>query len=400
MFHWRLVILLVSVLLGSLIQIGDGLKEDEKSFVGVLVADRGKIRLFRDLDGDGTANGWDNGETTVYWIRNNFKKIVALHVNKKNYIFAGEEKTKSVYRMKETTDAGIIDDNKVTTWFSEFHNFYGHKLTSPTGIYENDNAVYIMTGGVVDEKTKKVLINSKCLVYRTVDTNGDGDANDEGEATIWMDVEAVLRHLIPDIAEPTTKPIPYHLIFMDDTAYILMDATGDDWGLLLAAKDKNGNGKIDIDEDEAHVVMHVENKHSVNIFKALTADEKTKSLYVSGYQVHDFTIAKLVMKDAFTVDKVEHVWDDKQAEIRKFFTSPAHAMMETTDGKYEFFILSIGFITPNANNIFRLTDNDGDGKFLSKFETVLWKNRTNVYKPNDIQLYYEYPEEDTIKEEL
>lgn len=69
-------------------------------------------------------------------------------------------------------------------------------------------------------------------MFRTVDLNGDGDANDAGEATVWLDLSARSR-----------VAVPFDITFIGDTAYIA-DTDGTNPDLIYAARDANGDGVV------------------------------------------------------------------------------------------------------------------------------------------------------------
>lgn len=73
-------------------------------------------------------------------------------------------------------------------------------MPTPNGIGQGaDGAIYIVNAGVSSRPTD--------AIYRTEDLNGDGNANDEGEAAVFVNLSALV---------PTSSP--YDLSFIGDRA--------------------------------------------------------------------------------------------------------------------------------------------------------------------------------------
>lgn len=73
------------------------------------------------------------------------------------------------------------------------------------------------------------------VVYRTEDLNGDGDANDAGESVIWLDLAAL-----------DASSSPFEITFDGDAAFITDTAGGSP--RIYRAEDSNGNGAIEASE--------------------------------------------------------------------------------------------------------------------------------------------------------
>lgn len=89
-----------------------------------------------------------------------------------------------------------------------------------------DGAVYIVNAGVVSGPVDDV-------VYRTIDRNGDGDAQDRGEANVWLNLQTL---------NPSSSA--FEISFTGETAYIT-DTNGAAPDTIYRAVDRNGNGTVE-----------------------------------------------------------------------------------------------------------------------------------------------------------
>jgi len=365
-------------------------KDDiQRVFEGVLIADQrsGLILLTRDLDGDGNANGED--ETITFFNDSSITNVFTLHATRDNYVFAGDGTTDTVYRLKDTDDDGIADDIKV--WFSEADNYNNYTLPTPNSVYykyndynDDNGALYILNAGTGDRPGD--------YIYRTVDLNGDGDANDEGEATKWMDIQTILQDLMPEGAAASSA---FELVFLGDTAFI-SDSNGGK-PLILAARDSNKNGVIE--SNEAYVLIDENNPFNVQLFWALTGNEKNNELYVAG-GFGNLIITRLLLNaieadearnmnndrmKIDSIDQIQSVWESSLAPTGTFGNNFAIAVANEAG----LFVTSNG--SEKENNIFRMIDLDGDGKFYSEGETIIWKSGAPILqRPRNVEPYYKY----------
>ncbi|MCV6596968.1 MAG: VPLPA-CTERM sorting domain-containing protein, partial [Mangrovicoccus sp.] len=72
-------------------------------------------------------------------------------------------------------------------------------------------------------------------VYRTQDLNGDGDANDAGEASVWLDLTGL-----------NAGSSPFEISFDGNVAYIADTAGGSP--RVYRAEDLDGNGRVEASE--------------------------------------------------------------------------------------------------------------------------------------------------------
>ena len=199
-----------------------------------LVSDQGRdqIVLSNDLNGDGDMN--DAGETTVFYGAGNASGIIggagnvfALSQTSSGHVVIGDGDTDTVYRLRDNNQNGTAQDaGEAQVWFSGAANASGFKLNTPNGIAEGpDGAIYVVEADTSGSPTGD-------WVYRTEDKNGDGDANDAGEATQWLNLKAL-----------NAASSPFEIRFDGDTAYVI-DSVGATPNAIYTATDKNGDGVI------------------------------------------------------------------------------------------------------------------------------------------------------------
>ncbi|MEM9581676.1 MAG: hypothetical protein AAGA08_01020 [Pseudomonadota bacterium] len=184
-----------------------------------------------DLNGDGDAN--DDGEVRVYFDDANESGIAAptnsvfqLTQSASGDVYIGDGATDSVYRLRDLNGNNTAQDaGEASVWFSS-ENANGFALQTANGVaVGGDGALYIVEADTLANPDGDV-------VYRTQDLNGDGDANDAGESTIWLDLGAL-----------DASSSPFEIAFDGDVAFITDTAGGSP--RIYRAEDTNGNGSID-----------------------------------------------------------------------------------------------------------------------------------------------------------
>jgi hypothetical protein len=143
-------------------------------------------------------------------------------------VFAGDGGTDTVYRLRDRNRNGTANDaGEAAIWFSGAANASGFRLNTPNGIAEGpDGAIYVVEADTAGSPTGD-------WVYRTVDLNGDGDANDAGEARRWLDLKAL-----------NAASSPFEIRFDGDTAFVI-DSAGAAPNTIYRARDSDGNGVIE-----------------------------------------------------------------------------------------------------------------------------------------------------------
>lgn len=320
---------------------------------GALVGDMtlDQIYLTQDLNGDGDAD--DGGESWVYLDATNASglptptnAVYTIFESISGYQFFGDGTSDTVYRMRDlNADWDAQDAGEANVWFSSAANYHGFLLPSPQGVFQDSSgATFILNAGT--------LTSGVDALYRTVDLNSDGDANDENEATLWMDIYSFL-----DTA-------PFQLSLMDDAAYFA-DTVGADE--IHRAEDMNGNGVIEVGE--------------FNVF----ATEGSFGIQVGGTVVNDGTSLFIAEASNTLPQKVFQLTDlnasndiDDASEVLEVWNEgcmPAGLLLGATWALAigpggELLVASSG--TDESDNILRLLDLNDDGDFLDANETIAW----------------------------
>lgn len=200
-----------------------------------LVSDRTRdeIQLATDLNGDGNTN--DAGEVKTFFGASSASSLAApagnvfaLGQTASGAVYAGDGGTDTVYRLQDRNRNGTADDaGEASVWFSGAANAAGYRLNTPNGIAEGpDGAIYVVKADTAGSPTGD-------WVYRTADLNGDGDANDAGEATRWLDLKAL-----------NAASSPFEIRFDGDAAYVI-DSAGATPNTISRVRDHDGSGGIE-----------------------------------------------------------------------------------------------------------------------------------------------------------
>ena len=330
---------------------------------GVLVGDQRKdqILLLQDLDGDGTAAGPD--ETTVFFDANNASglavptgNVFTVHQASDKSVYAGDGNTDTVYRLNDlNNDGDAQDEGEAAVWFSA-DNAGGLSTVTPNGIHEgSDGAIYIANAGVSSAPQD--------AIYRTVDLNGDGDANDEGEASVWLDLQSVIG-----------TSVPFDLSFDGDVAY-LSDLAGTATDVIYRIEDADGDGTIQADEVTNFISDDMSFGAPVDIANATAVDG---SLYtLSWFPDADEDLALYRLTDLDGSGQI----DDASEAVEVWNAS---AMPEGLNAEIGFSVAADedGNVTLTGNDfggnshVISLSDLNGDGDFLDEGETQIFGSNT------------------------
>src|SRR5262245_15719193 len=148
------------------------------------------VYLLTDLNADGDAA--DAGEHNVFFNGANASGLVNPTTNvfdvfqaSNGSVYVAEGDTDSVYRVRDLNGDGDGNDaGEANVWFSAAGNAGAFTLPTPNGVAQGaDGAIYFVNAGVGSAPADRV--------YRTVDLNNDGDANDAGEATVFVDLQTL-----------------------------------------------------------------------------------------------------------------------------------------------------------------------------------------------------------------
>ncbi|PZQ96875.1 MAG: hypothetical protein DI533_15025 [Cereibacter sphaeroides] len=336
-----------------------------------------QILLSVDLDGDGKMNS--PGETTVFFGNGNASGLVkpgnvfALSQTKNGSVVIGDGDSDTVYRLYDKDRNGdAMGEGEAQVWFSSLTNAGGYKLNTPNGIAEGpDGAVYVVEADTNGSPTGD-------WVYRTIDLNGDGDANDQGEVTRWLNLKA---------ANPTSSP--FEIRFDGNTAYIT-DTVGAAANVIYSARDLDNNGVVE--GDELKVFAQQGNAYDaifdfamdVGMGSVWTWQWLAEGGVSSVFRFTDLDGSGVI--DA--ANEVAEVWNTR-------FLDPAYTFlagfgMDVNEKTGEIFLTSNAG-ADNGTWILRLLDLDGNGDFfgLGESEVVLSLSDNGAYpvRPRNVAVY-------------
>lgn len=343
---------------------------------GILVGDLtlDQILLTRDLDGNGEADGPDEApvffdDTNLSGLPSPTGGVFTLHQAASGYLFIGDGNTDAVYRLDDANhDGDANDEDEATVWFSEADNAAAFTLPTPNGIFEApDGAVYIVNAGVRSRPTD--------AVYRTEDLNGDGDANDAGEATLWLDLGVLASELLG--VEPN-RSSAFDITFIGRTAYIA-DTMGGEPDTIFSARDRNRNGVID--SGELAIFIDDTNPFGVPVSTGLTSSGKDLYVSESSRSAEQSVVRLTDSNENGQIDdasEVVEVWNESQVPADVELGS-SFGLAISFDGQV--YLTSAG--GDPQDNLFRLVDLDGDGRFLSPGETIVWRSGNGTGVPVD-----------------
>ncbi|MEO0825510.1 MAG: PEP-CTERM sorting domain-containing protein [Cyanobacteria bacterium J06639_16] len=322
------------------------------TFNGLYVGDQtlDAIYLTQDTNQNGDAN--DPGEINIFFDGSNASgladptgSVFTLLQGSQDFLYYGDGNTDSVYRLlDQNQDGDALDLGEANIWFSA-DNAGGLPLLTPNGLAQgSDGAIYI-----VEADTRSTPNGD--FVYRTEDLNGDGDANDAGEARVWLDLKAL---------NPNSSA--FEITFIGDVAYII-DSVGIETNVIYRAEDKDGSGVIEAGEA---TVLIDETQAPVDF--ALTSDGD--NLFT--LELLDFAGPQSIFKieDGATAMATE-AWNNT-ALPDEFSLFAAFSIAAGPNG--ELAITSNGG-DPNEDNIFRLLDLNQDGDYFDQGETIVYASR-------------------------
>ncbi len=330
---------------------------------GILMGDQRAdvLYLLTDRNGDGDALDADErliffDETNASGLANPTSNIFTVTQTADKSVYYGDGNVDAVFRLHDLNNDGDANDaGEAAVWF-DANNADGLALVTPNGIAEgSDGAIYITNAG-----TGPVPPDA---VYRTVDLNGDGDANDAGEATIWLDMQTIELAASVPIG---TATVPFDIVFDGDVAYI-NDLTGAFDDIIHRVEDQNGDGVITPDEVTPFITDAMNFGAPVDIASAVQGDSLLTltwfpSSSVPGSQPVIYRLTDLDgSNDINSADEAVEVWN-------------ASAL---PDG-YDMFVgFSIdadedGNVVLTADeHVVTLSDLNGDGDYLDAGETTI-----------------------------
>ena len=310
-----------------------------------------KVFLTQDLNGDGDAN--DPLEVSVYFDGTNASGLVdptgnvlTILQSDGGAVFYGDGDTDSVYRLRDRNrDGDALDANEATVWFSPID-----ALPTPNGIAEgSDGAIYIVNAGT--------RTSPDDVVYRTQDLNGDGDANDAGESSVWLDLQTL---------NPSSSA--FDIEFIGDVAYI-SDLVGGNDDVIYRAEDLDGSGTIEA--SETTVFIQDGNEFGVPVDFGIAVDGENvyawESLDFEGPQ----SVYRLRDRDGSgSIDVVNEAFEVWNTDALPAGFGSFSGFSIAVGPDRELVVTSNGF--ESENNLFRLVDSNGDGDYLDAGETITY----------------------------
>ena len=177
---------------------------------GILLGDQRADALFLLVDENRDGDALDPGERLVFFDETNASglatptnNIFTVEQTSDKSVYVGDGSADAVFRLNDLNRDGDANDaGEALIWF-DANNAEGLALVTPNGIAEgSDGAIYITNAGTRPSPTD--------AVYRTQDLNGDGDANDAGESSVWLDLQTI------ELADGSTlgsAAVPFDIVF-------------------------------------------------------------------------------------------------------------------------------------------------------------------------------------------
>ncbi|MCE7975161.1 MAG: hypothetical protein DYG92_12690 [Leptolyngbya sp. PLA1] len=201
----------------------------------VYVSDTGldTVYLCRDLNGDGDAG--DTGETKVFFDNSNAVffsgagAVFTIGVAADGRVFVGDGDTDSLYALRDVNgDGDANDEGEAVLYFATVSTL--QLFQTPGGVaFGPEGVVYASTAGAGATLTAD-------YVYRLQDLNADGDADDNFEYSVYIDLSTLV-----------VGSSCFDLAASGSTLY-LVDTRGGAEDVIFAARDADASGTIDAGE--------------------------------------------------------------------------------------------------------------------------------------------------------
>jgi Ca2+-binding RTX toxin-like protein len=318
------------------------------------------VYLARDLNRDGDLR--DPGELAVFFDGSNASGLTAPAGSVLDLTYApggdvlyGDNPTDSVYRLRDRNGDGDAQDaGEAKVWFSAAGNAAGFAMPTANGISVGvDGAVYIVNAGVASQPGD--------VIYRTLDRNRDGDAQDAGEANVWLDLQTLV---------PTSSA--FEISFTGEIAYVT-DTNGAAPDAIYRAVDANRNGVVD--RGEVTTLIADGNALGVNVdFPHDSLGETIFSAEFSNPAGNHRLYALNDRDGSGSIDangEARLVWDASHLPDT-YDVSTIAGIDAVADGSI---LLSANGGQANQDALIRLVDGNGDGDFLDDGETAVLASR-------------------------
>lgn len=344
---------------------------------GILVGDQRKDQLLLLMDHNGDGKAFDEGEAIVFFDANNNSGLTAptndvfsIHQSKDKSVYFGDGDADTIYKLNDLNgDGDAQDPGEAHVWFSE-DNAMGLPIVTPNGVHEgSDGAIYVVNAGV-----PSIPLDA---IYRTLDLNGDGDANDADEASLWLDLSSVI--------DPA---VPFDLSFDGGVAY-LCNITEDFREAIYKIEDQNNDGLIQNGEVAALFSSDISIDTQMNIANAVSTNGTLYALtwppdasdMIRLYQLKD-------MDSSGQIDSAEElveIWnggsmvDGLKAEIGFSIAANFDGSLSITANSFS-----------GGANVLRLKDVNKDGDYQDSGETEIFGSASyqdQLAKPRAVEFY-------------
>ncbi len=326
---------------------------------GLLLGDQtaDKIFLLRDLNGDGDAT--DDGERVVFFDAANQSGLAAPAGN--------------IFAIHQSTDGAVYVGDGDSDSVYALRDLNGDGDANDLGearlwfsaATADGRPLVTPTGVATGADGAIYVVNAGVIagpvddvIYRTQDLNKDGDANDAGESKVWLDLQTL-----------NAKSSAFDIAFAGDVAYVT-DSNGADPDTIYRIQDLDHDGVIEAGEAKIFISdnnpfgVPVDLTHAVQDGIVLTWELTAGAGGVAHvYRLTDLNNSGDIDKAAEAVE----VWNSGLMPAG-FETSVGFSIAASPNGDVA--ITSNGGAA-NQRNVVRLTDLNGDGDFLDVGETVL-----------------------------
>lgn len=322
-----------------------------------LINDRNNDAIFRgrDLNADGLIA--DPGEVFLWFNAANAAGTLgpmnptALGVSACRVAVMGDQGNGSVYRLADVNGDGDAQDIGESIVFIDATNAGGLSFAFPTGVaFDSNCAAYVVNAGNA---------SGPDAIYRLVDLNADGDAQDAGEATFYVGA--------PFFGAGNGPFSPQEIVFGADDALYLRNSSANLMGIWRFI-DVNRNGVAD-DAGEATVFLDNTNASGVTLSAGFAIDfDRAITRHTALYTLQTATggVDQLIRAvdlnddgDALDAGEAALVWSFPDAG----FTGVD--MVSLANGDV--------LVTDNSSlTIARLKDLNSDGDFLDAGETTVY----------------------------
>ncbi len=352
---------------------------------GILLGDQRADALFLLTDENFDGDALDPGERRVFFDGSNASglatptnNIFTVEQTSDKSVFVGDGNADAVYRLRDLNRDGDANDAGEAAVWLDANNAEGLALVTPNGIAEGpDGAIYITNAGVTSSPDD--------VVYRTEDLNGDGDANDAGEATVWLDLQTIQ---LAGGGTLGSAAVPFDIVFDGEVAYVNDLTGGSVVDIIHRIEDLDGNGSISPDEVTPFITDAMNFGAPVDISSAVQGDSLLTLTWFPdfsdpGAQPVVYRLTDLNgSNDIDEAGEAVEVWN-------------ASALPEGYDMFVGFNIETDedGNVTLTADeHVVTLTDLSGDGDYLDADETIILTSGLDdpaVDRPRALSTYEE-----------